>query len=197
MDFAKGTSFSSQIDWRSYGRRRFFRNEWDHRFEIFFTHFKQLFFLLLPASFQSELPEQRHNFLVNYRLSKCMFMFLFWDVVETLENGWSVELNFRRERFSLNVVQKQTPTTTTKNIYILNAFFAEIHLTDQLRLVCRCVIMNKFDISTHAWGWSILLVTFAQFRQNTVCGELQALVYDILPPTTAIISYTLGVGKLS
>ena len=28
-------------------------------------------------------------------------------------------------------------------------------------------------------------------------GKLQALVYDILPPTTAIIYYAIGLGELS
>ena len=30
-----------------------------------------------------------------------------------------------------------------------------------------------------------------------VLGKLQALVYDILPSTTAVFSYTIGSGKLS
>ena len=29
------------------------------------------------------------------------------------------------------------------------------------------------------------------------CCKLETLVYDILPPTTAITDYTIGLGKLS
>ena len=32
---------------------------------------------------------------------------------------------------------------------------------------------------------------------NSVCGKLQALVYDILPSTTAVFSYAIGSRKLS
>ena len=34
-------------------------------------------------------------------------------------------------------------------------------------------------------------------REVTVCGKLQALVYDILPSTTAVFSYVIGSCKLS
>ena len=30
-----------------------------------------------------------------------------------------------------------------------------------------------------------------------VIGKLQALVYDILPPTSAIVDYAIGLGKLT
>ena len=33
--------------------------------------------------------------------------------------------------------------------------------------------------------------------EETLCGKLQALVYDILPSTTAVFSYAIGFRKLS
>ena len=37
----------------------------------------------------------------------------------------------------------------------------------------------------------------ATVNNSTLCGRLQALVYDILPPTTAIVDYATGLEKLS
>ena len=73
-----------------------------------FSHTLNNFFsLLLPASFQSELPDQLHISLVNISIVQMHVYGPLLGVVESLENGWSgfvLELNFRHERFSLNVV---------------------------------------------------------------------------------------------
>ena len=40
-------------------------------------------------------------------------------------------------------------------------------------------------------------ITYFVVVDHTLCSKLQALVYDILPSTTAVFSYTMGSRKLS
>ena len=56
-------------------------------------------------------------------------------------------------------------------------------------------------VGMEAFLAKIVVVTFWLAEVARTIGrpepEFQALVYDILPPTTAIIDYSIGLGKLS
>ena len=60
----------------------------------------------------------------------------------------------------------------------------QCHYTDVVSLYC---------LTRH--GLSVPRVSVSQSR--SVCVKLQALVYDILPSTTAVFSYAIGSRKLS
>jgi len=60
-----------------------------------------------------------------------------------------------------------------------------------------CLLQSSHDCSVNIYAVGVFVFLFFKFELRRAQPKLQALVYDIIPSTTALLSYAIGSRKLS
>ena len=60
-----------------------------------------------------------------------------------------------------------------------------------------CQLQSSHDCSVNIYAVGVFVFVFFKFELRRAQPKLQAMVYDIIPSTTALFSYAIGSRKLS